>query len=240
MIQMKGGTQWEQPRILSHDTYFLLTAPKKSLWIISLSVRHSHFLPQASCFQCTRTKYGMLKTGRQLLPQPRFSFLWETASGQGAQFLQESEAFPPSVLASATALDKLKGLALHSEKGTSTDRSCLPPWLSLSRHLQLEPGCVFSVLQALAISYLSLVGSALVCLCPELSFGNVCFKMHFLSCVLPFAFTLLCPHPALELLLLSGAFPPVSRWVVTPNPDDCLMEYVWEWNLSKLPSIWVL
>lgn len=48
--------EWEQPHILSHDTYFLLTAPKKSLWIISHSVRHSHFFALGIVFPTYQDK----------------------------------------------------------------------------------------------------------------------------------------------------------------------------------------
>lgn len=72
------------------------------------------------------------------------------------------------------------------------------------------------------------MGSASIRLCPELTFGNVCSKTHFLNCVLPHVFNPLCPEAPLELLHLAAALSPVS-----------LMECVWEWNLSKLLFVWM-
>lgn len=171
MTQLKGGTQWEQPHILTYDTSFSQLQRKAYGSLATQSDTHT-FCPRHHISNVWGQNMSCSRLEDKTVPQPRSSSLWRTVSSQGAQLLPVS--FPPLVLASAPAFGKIKGLALHSEKGTSTDRSTLPPGLFLNKILKLKPGCVLSVMQVLAISFLSLVGSALVCLCPELIFGNVC------------------------------------------------------------------
>lgn len=127
MTQLKGGTQWEQPYILTYDTSLSQLQRKACGSLATQSGTHS-FCPRHHVSNIPGQNMSCSRLAGNPVPQPRFSSLWKD-SEWSEWSVPTGVSFPSSVVASATAFDKIKGLALHSEKGTSTDRSCLPPGL---------------------------------------------------------------------------------------------------------------
>lgn len=190
----------------------------------------------------------MLKTGRWPT-QPRFSFLWKKLHS-GSEWsgnpypARACIAFRTTALVSGTAFDKIKVLALHTEEACLqaalwpglTTVGCLPSgffWADSSDCLSSRSGswCAANVGNIMSVSGgLSTFVWALSW--PFAMFTPGCISWS-VSCLI--TSTLPQTQPPLILLHFTGHCPlapsPVSRGVVVPNLNDCLMECVWQWSL---------